>query len=190
VPTDFPPELEWFEVMSRIDALYLRAVRGVALPRFSQTAVISAVARMRDGGPLLVAWLCADLIKPLGLDVRVQLPRQPFDDDRLARLAYLTHVVMVKTEYLAKRARVPEAVLDELASAVSWAEREREWDMLGELVFCLLQCGRKVKPATVDALLGAQFADGHFEDASSDERQRAHTTLTCLLALAAVAERA
>jgi hypothetical protein len=190
VPTAFPPELEWFEVMARLDALYLRAIRGEAVKRFPKRAAVAAVERLRDGGQLLPAWLCAGLLEPLGPKVRVRLPARPFSDDRLARLAYLTHVVLLRTHYLAKKAKVSGAVLDELAAAVPWAQRAQEWDLLGELVFCLLRCGRTVRPATIDALLGAQWPDGHFEDAQSDDRQRLHTTLSCLLALAAAHQHA
>ena len=213
VPTRFPKGLAWYELMARVDALYLRWLRDEGVPspcrgegqgegrpsgqgktgvsqrvRFDRRGLISAIQRMDQRGQHGLAWLLAALAVPLGVEVAVRAP--PPTDDVEAHLASLTHDVLISTDYLTRGAEPPAPMLAVLREGARWAVDHRAWDTLGEVVFCLQAARQSVDAAWVDALLGAQKPDGRFEESRCRTgRERAHTTASCLVALAGAAER-
>ncbi len=208
VPREFPPALDWFEVMARVDALYLRALRGLRVPAFDADGLAETLVRMESDGLFLPAWLCAQLARPLGLGHEVRVHPAYWRQDPVLQLGLLTHVVLLETGYLARPLSVFVAldpfvtsadvdavdsaptVLEALREGLAWALEERSWDLLAELVFCLEAAGEPAPPKALAALRRAQRKDGHFEEPGDGDRERAHTTAACLIALAGAEGRA
>ena len=185
VPATFPPSIDSDEAMARLDALYLRKVRGLEPRAFKPEAVKAAVlASGRQSGELY-GWLMGELAFPLGVEARVPLSqRWPFRDERVIHLYHLTHIVLIDTRYL--MTPVPEALVDELSElngAMEELAAQRFWDLLGECVFCLARAGTPA-PHAVEALLAAQGPEGGFAEADASPRSAAHCTAVGVLALA------
>jgi len=195
VPRAFPDGLDEYESMARLDALYLRRIRALPVPRFSKAGLRRQIADQHQRGNDLHAWLMAGLARPLGVELEVTVRWMCRLGSPLVPLYELTHLVLLETDYL--RAPLPAERAAELAprleEGVAWAAARELWDVLGELAFCLAAAGRSPPDAVVAALLAAQQPDGHFEQAGTTgpdaPRERAHCTATCLLALAAVSDR-
>lgn len=183
VPRDFPGGLPWHEVMARVDALFLPVLRGAPVPRFDRRGLRRALERLDARGHGVLAWLLAALSLRLGVVVPVRAPIPSGEVE--TRLTELTHDVLISTDYLSHPAPLLAPTLARLREGVPWAVRRGAWDILGELVFCLRAAGVPPHRSAVEALLAAQRADGRFEERGCrDARVRAHTTATCLVALA------
>jgi hypothetical protein len=185
VPPSFGPKVGADEAMARLDALYLRQVRGLKPRAFKPAEVKAAVKRSGEQIGPLWQWLMGELAAPLGVEARLPLQtRWPFRADRVSHLYHLTHVVMIDTAYLMKplsRGLTDELV--ELYGALDGLAARHEWDLLGECAFCLHRAGTKTPDATA-ALLAAQRKDGSFAEAGSSDRSAAHCTAVGVLALA------
>ncbi len=185
VPARFGPTLDTEEAMARLDALYLRAVRGLAVRDFQASEVIAAVDRAGEEGGPLWRWLMGALAARLGVTtVYAPQGRWPFKHHARTHLYHLTHVILIATEYL--RTPVPAALspeLDELEAALPALVIAESWDLLAECVMCLTRAGRPVSLA-VAALTAGQQADGSFFETGSTPRLTAHCTAAGLLALA------
>lgn len=185
VPAGFGAKLDPDEAMARLDALYLRKVRGLEPRKFSPVALKAAIAAASRQLGTLYGWLMGELAAPLGVRARVTLSEQwPFRHDRVIHLYHLTHIVLVDTRYLMKS--VPQNLVEELIElhgAMDGLEEKGCWDLLGECVFCLNRAGTPT-PRAVDALLGAQKSDGSFAEAGAGARSAAHCTAVGVLALA------
>jgi len=185
VSGDFPVELDEDEAMARLDALYLRKVRGLALKRFDEPGLARWIRERVDEHPVH-AWLMQLLAGELGLSLPPPLPtRYPFR--QLAPVAHfymLTHEVMVDTRYYARPFTLAGGawVLDELAQALPKVIAEREWDITAEIAFTLRFCGRPA-PGALEALQAAQRPDGTVLEGAS-EREQAHAAATSLLVFA------
>ncbi len=187
VPARFDPKIGADEAMARLDALYLRKVRGLKPRTFDPGSIRAAVAWTGEENGALWGWLMGELAAPLGVDARVRLAeRWPFrrEEDPAVHLYHLTHLVLIQTEYL--RRRVPEALIDELVelqAALPALIAKGSLDLLGECAFCLSRAGTAV-PQAIEALRAAQKSDGRLAEEGMSSRELAHCTAVGVLALA------
>jgi hypothetical protein len=193
VPNTFPPALDPFEAMARLDALYLRDLRGLPVAPFPKGDLRALIEAFKAQGNELFAWLFAELARPLGVDVEARVGMVMRLRSPLIPLYELTHVVLVDTGYLLRPAsQVTRALAPRLLEGASWAAAQGQLDILGELLFCLGAVGVPIDDALLAPLLAAQHDDGHFEDEGTAgpgaDRERAHTTAAAWLGLAAALE--
>jgi hypothetical protein len=196
VPNGFEPGLDPFEAMARLDALYLRDLRGLPVAPFSKGDLRALIEGMKAQGNDLFAWLFAELARPLGVDVEARVGLVMRLRSPLIPLYELTHVVLVDTGYLLRPASEgSRALAPRLLEGATWAAGQGQLDILGELLFCLGAVGARIDEGLLAPLLAAQHADGHFEDAGTlgttgpaADRERAHTTAAAWLGLAAALE--
>lgn len=185
VPATFSAKVDDDEAMARLDALYLRKIRGLKPSRFVASELKAAIKRSEQRTATLFGWLMGELALPLGVKARIPLEsRWPFRSQQVIHLYHLTHIVLVDTEYLRKP--VPIELADELVElqgALGSLAASGSWDLLGECVFCLNRAGTRA-PDAIEALLRAQRGDGSFAEADSSPRSAAHCTAVGVLALA------
>lgn len=183
IPAAFPPELAWEVVMARLDALYFRALYGLPNPELPADDIRAACARITKES-LLAGWLVSELAGSLG--VEVELP----DASTLAggeRSYWRTHQVLLWTCYLRDPLDLELAkdALDELQRSLPTRLLFSQWDPAAEMIFCLQAGGREVSAHNLETLRRQQQPDGRFMDAEdADEREVAHCTAVCLIALA------
>ncbi len=183
VSGEFSLELDEDESMARLDALYLRRVRGLPVKRFDEEGLAGWITGRVEEHPVH-AWLMQRLARELGLELPPPLPaRYPFR--HLAPMAHfymLTHEVMVDTRYYARPFTLSGGgfVLDELEQALPKTLAAKEWDITAEIAFTLRFCGRPA-PGAIEALQAAQKPDGTVLDGAG-EREQAHAAATSLLA--------
>lgn len=190
MPLEFPQRLALDAAMSRVDAIYLRSLEGLASGPvdLEQVAAYLRYSHSRHGW--LSAWLMSQQLRRAGVEVDDQAPPDsPFADEPTLRLYYLAHRFMLDSDYFAKplAAQDYSAELDELESALEELISERLWDVLAEVVICLAACGRRSEAAWT-ALKIAQRRDGSWGEKAQDTRQAAHTTAACLIAIALAEE--
>lgn len=176
VPAHFGPNVDADEAMARLDALYLRKVRGLKPSGFDAAKLKAACARAGEEQGPLWAWLMGELAAPLGVDARVGPGSLA---DQTLRLYHATHVVLIDTRYLA----LPAAVDPVLAQALPRLAAKGQWDLLAECLMCLARAG-SAHPDAVAALLKAQRNDGRICEDGMDDRAGDHCTAAGLLALA------
>lgn len=175
VPSHFGPTVDADESMARVDALYLRVIRGLRPRVFDQAQLKRACAQAGEEEGPLWAWLMGELAAPLG----VAAPAEPWPLNRTLRLYYLTHVVLIDTQYLAKPAKPEPELLLALPDLIA----RKEWDLLAECVMCLARAQVRT-PEAVAALRLAQGPDGRITEPGLSDRAGAHCTAAGLLALA------
>lgn len=134
-----------------VDAWYLRHVYRLPHAPPDRDAFATALRALADDDQLLYAWLLGELGARCGLDVRVPLDRpRPFlNVSRLHDGYWLTHLVLLDTEYLARPVSHPDAAdwADALAGFVPWLARHPNLDLAGEVALCLDVLGRDASAA-------------------------------------------
>lgn len=187
VPANFGPKVNANDAMGRLDALYLRKVRGLEPRAFDPAAVERAVKRAGEESGPLWEWLMGELAVPLGIDARLTFDqRWPFAryEDRTTHLYFVTHLVMIDTAYLMKPITVVLVdELYELQQALPALIGRNALDLLGECAFCLNRAGTPT-PEALEAMRAAQKSDGRFVEPGASARASAHCTAVGLLTLA------
>lgn len=180
-------------LQARIDAWYLRTLRGLPQEAPAPKTVLQALHRLNESGNAIFAWLLGELAAKAGVDARLEFPERPFrGESRVHDLYWVAHLVLLDTDYFAKPLRHPEASswLAALLAGAPWILAHRQWDLAGELVFCLAFAGES-HAASIDALL-ALLRDGLKPDGAmsdgDDGAPSAHATAAGLLAFAAALE--
>jgi D-amino peptidase len=180
-------------LQARVDAWYLRRLRGLPQEGPAPDTVRQVLHRLNDTDQVLFSWLLGELAARAGIDARLTFPDRPYRGaSRLHDLYWLTHLVLLDTDYFARPLSSPDAgqwVACLLAGAAGVIAR-KEFDVAGELAFCLASAG-EVHAAAVDALLALLRDEQRPDGALSDEPggpPSAHATATALLAFAGVQE--
>lgn len=200
MPTDFPQGLDPFAGMARLDALYLRNLRGHA-----PVAPVDAAA-LRDyvmfgsfASGRLWGWLMSELAGRAGLLPRPgPSPRVLRQTHRTDDLYWVTHLFLLQTDYFARP--LPKDVLlperEELLLASDWLRQTRQVDLAAEVAFCLQSVHEQDTAehrGLVSLLARNQRTDGTVEDPGSgsnrDARSLAHGTAAALVAFAGAHER-
>jgi len=178
-------------LQARIDAWYLRRLRGLPQEGPSPASVHQMLQRLA-GEEAIYAWLLGELAAKAGVDARHHFPERPYRGaSRTFDLYWVTHLVLLDTDYFARPLAHPDAGewLAALLAGAPGVIARGELDLAGELVLCLA-CAGEVHAAGVDALL-AMLRDGLRRDGSIPDDQGApdaHATATALLAFAAAHE--
>jgi hypothetical protein len=136
----FDGELDPDRLQAGLDAWYCRHLAGLPHPPPDREALKTALGWLEDGGDLLYAWLLGELAHRCGLDVRTPLEGRPFlRVSRLHDAYFLTHLVMLDTDYFQKPLSHPEAAAwgDALLELVPWLARHPNDDLAGEVALCL-----------------------------------------------------
>jgi hypothetical protein len=183
LPSTFPPDLPWEVVMARLDAHYFRALYGLPNPPLPADDVQAAIVRVTEQS-VLGGWLLAELAG--ALDVDVEIP-DPSGLTGMERAYWRTHQILLWTSYLRDPLETEGAddVLDELARALPVRFACGQIDPAAEVIFCLQAGGRTVEPEFLERLAAHQQSDGRFiESDTDDDREQAHCTAVCLIALA------
>jgi D-amino peptidase len=180
-------------LQARIDALYLRRLRGLPHPGPVPSALQGALRRLVEAGDGLHAWLLGALAARAGVDERLGFPQRPFRGvSRVHDLYWLTHLVLLDTDYLSRPLSHPDAAtwLAALVAGAPWVLAHRERDLAAELVFSLAAAG-EAHVGVVDALLellrSGISAGGALRDGPRGATS-AHGTAAALLAFAGIAE--
>lgn len=177
-------ELDWGALQARVDALYLRCIRGLPVPAFDVDELRAAIAAMSALSPV-GGWLLAALAQPLGVDVHVA----DTVDDKILECYRATHVVLLAGRYFQQEAVVSSSTVEQIVAAGAMAFDRGRWDLLAECAFCLQTLNVPYESAWLLALRGAQRADGVVVEDAAPEQQL-HCTAAALVALAGAAERA
>jgi hypothetical protein len=185
ISTDFgSTNDDWNAVQARLDALYLRCIRGVPLPAFDVVGLRAAIVHLATQSPV-GGWLLAELARPLGVAVDVG----DAVDDEVLEGYRATHKVLLSGRYFQQAAAASWATVAQIVEAGDMAFHRGRWDLLAECVFCMQTLNVPYESAWVLALRGAQQADGVVVEDAVPE-QRFHCTAAALVALAGAAERA
>lgn len=196
ISTDFgrsaPDALDWNAVQARVDALYLRCIRGLPVPAFDVVGLRTAIAAMSTQSPV-GGWLLAALARPLGVEVAVD---DDVTDDEVLECYRATHIVLLAGRYLSGDASAPQEIglnmspttVAQIEAAGALAFDHGRWDLLAECCFCLQTLNVPHESAWILALRGAQQADGVVVEDNAPE-QRLHCTAAALVAFAGAAER-
>lgn len=194
IPCELSPLLDPGVGQARLDAWYLRALRGLphaGADRRQLRRYLEALVR-RDAA--LHAWLLGELAAGAGVDARLPFGERPFREDRVVDLYWLTHRVLLGSRYLS-------SPLDreawawarrELAAAAAGCVEGRQVDLGGEIAICLQALGDKEEAgALVDLVLSAMAPDGRVVDPSEAQADAlaAHTTAVAIVAVAGAATR-
>ena len=132
---------------------------------------------------VLGGWLLAELAG--ALDVDVEIP-DPSGLTGMERAYWRTHQILLWTSYLRDPIETEGAdeTLDELERALPLRMACGEIDPAAEIIFCLQAGGRLVAPEFLERLAAHQQSDGRFiESDTDDDREQAHCTAVCLIAL-------
>ncbi len=147
----FQTALDEDRLQTGIDAWYLRHVYGLPHPAPQRAQLAAALATLVEDGHLLYAWLLGELGAKCGLDVRVPLEKErPYlNVSRLHDGYWLTHLVLLDTDYLARPPSDPRAAdwADALEGLVPWLAKKGHLDLAGEVALCLDVLGRDPTPA-------------------------------------------
>ena len=162
-------------IQAGVDAWYCRHLAGLPHAPPDTEKLRAALQWLADDDQLIYAWLIGEQAHRCGLDVRVKLdaPR-PLQEHLLHDAYWLTHLVLLDSDYLARPLSHPDAPAwgDELEQLVPWLLNDPNLDLAGEVAFCLRFMGRDAGP-----LLNLLERAGPGVDA--------HQQATALLALSA-----
>ncbi|MFO0598611.1 MAG: hypothetical protein U0228_25110 [Myxococcaceae bacterium] len=127
------------EAQAIVDAWYLRHVRGLKHPRPQAAALRALLEHLEAAGNTVYAWLLGELAAKCGVDVRLTFSRADFKSPRVFEGYYLTHLVMLDTDYFTRPARHADAGdwADAIAQLVPWLTRAPNPDLAGEVALCL-----------------------------------------------------
>lgn len=169
----FDEALEPDRLQAGLDAWLCRHLKALPHPPPDAAALRTALQWLAEEELLLYAWLLGELAARCGVDVRLAVPPRPFrHGPRLHDTYYLTHLVLLATDYCARPLTHADggAWGDALLAAVPWLEQEPNEDLAGEVALCL----RFMRRATPEVLALVEQAG------VSDDP---HTQATVLLAL-------
>lgn len=187
ISTDFPPGLPLDLAMTRLDALYLRALYRRPLPPLDGQLLQAYLDSLGGGSALLATWMMSEqgallgLLPPVSLSERYPLAASHW----VLHLYFLTHVVMLRSRFFAQRLETSEFQEEvvQLQRGVEPTIAAGCWDLLGEIELCLAFLGSSC-PKARRALQQAQRPDGSWREPGQSFREMAHTTAACSLALA------
>lgn len=122
-----------------IDAWYLRHVRGLPHVPPGREQMAALVQALNDQGGSLYAWLLGELAARCGLDVRIPFGASDFKTTRLYEAYWLTHLVMLDSDYFTRPLSHAErdTWADAIAQLVPWLARKPNADLAGEVALCL-----------------------------------------------------
>lgn len=122
-----------------IDAWYLRHVRGLPHHKPDEARLRAMLQRLKDSGDAIYSWLLGELAARAGLDVRLTFTNGQFSEPPLHGAYFLTHLVMLDTDYFTRPASHAEVRdwSDALARLIPWLTREPNPDLAGEVALCL-----------------------------------------------------
>ncbi len=193
VPRQLGPEVEPGLGMARVDAWYVRHVRGLESSAPPPGQLRRYLELLEAEGLSIYAWLLGELALACGVDVRLPpAERPPRGGSFPVDLYWLTHLFLLDTHYLRRPpsdARVPEWI-EELLLAAPRLIAEGQADLGAEVALCL-QCageaGGGVHEALLELILRRQQPGGEVKDEVPEEEgpwELAHTTAVAMLALA------
>jgi hypothetical protein len=199
VPTELHRGLDKNEAMARLDALYLRRLRGGGRADVDEAALASCVQAIAEAD-LLYGWLLAELAAASGLRRPLSAPPRALRrQSRAHDLYWLTHLFLLATDYLARRLPATgwESEIEELLAGATYAVESEQVDLAAEIAVCLQLAGEEAAADNREilALLARyQQRDGSVQDPSADgggpasaseaARVAAHATAASLLAFA------
>ena len=162
VDCGFDRPLDADRIQAGVDAWYCRHLEGLLHAPPATYLLRTALEWLADD-QLIFAWLIGEQAARCGLDVRVPVGNRPFAHSRLHHAYWLTHLVMLDTDYFARPLTSPDANAwaDELASLVPWLEQQPNDDLAGEVAFCLHFMGRDARAAIALVEQAAPTADAH-----------------------------
>lgn len=146
------------ELEEGLDCWYLRTIRGLEAPAPNREKLAEALRRINDDGEGLYAWLLGEMAARAGVDVRVPFGERPFRDEQTQDAYFLTHEVMLQSDYFAKKIRVFDA--SPLIALVPWLEEEPDADLIGEVAACLKFLGADTT-AVMKLVAQAEAFDAH-----------------------------
>jgi D-amino peptidase len=151
-------------VQAGLDAWFCRHVRGLPHPQPDPQQLRAALDWVGQQHPMYT-WLLGEIAARCGIDVRTPVPQVPFSG--LAHGYYLTHLVMLDSDYFAKQVSHPDAQTwaTSLEGLVPGLAREPNLDLAGEVAFCLHFMGRDARPA-LSLLDHAPLAENPHEQAT------------------------
>jgi D-amino peptidase len=193
VPRELGPQVEPGLGMARVDAWYVRHVRGLESAAPPAEQLRRYLELLEAEGFSIYAWLLGELALACGMDVRLtSLERPPRGDSFPEDLYWLTHLFLLDTHYLHRPlsdARVPEWV-EELLLFAPRLIAEGQADLGAEVALCL-QCageaGGGAHEALLEMIVRRQQPSGEVKDVVAQEESAwevAHTTAAAMLALA------
>jgi hypothetical protein len=141
----FDETLDGDRLQAGIDAWYCRHLAGLPHSPPDRETLKTSLQWLEDEGDLLYAWLLGELAHRCGMDVRTPVEGRPFlRVSRLHDAYFLTHLVMLDTDYFAKPVSHPDAGTwgDALLELVPWLTRNPNDDLAGEVALCLRVMGR------------------------------------------------
>lgn len=144
-----------------VDAWYLRHVKGLPHPPPDRHVFAALLQRLNDEGNAIYAWLLGELGARCGLDVRLPFGRTDFKTSRLHEAYWLTHLVMLDSDYFARPLRHGDSDTwaDAIAELVPWLTRKPNADLAGEVALCL-QFLKRPEAIAARALIDATPAEG------------------------------
>ncbi|MDP1823144.1 MAG: hypothetical protein Q8L48_07880 [Archangium sp.] len=123
-----------------VDAWYCRHLKGLPHPPPDGDALRRALRALAEDDQLIYAWLIGEQAARCGLDVRVDVGPRPFmHGSRLHDAYWVTHLVMLGSDYFARPLTHPDAQAwgDALTALIPWLEQNPNADLAGEVAFCL-----------------------------------------------------
>lgn len=121
-----------------VDAWYCRHLKGLPHPAPDPSALRAALQWLADDDQLIYAWLIGEQAARCGVDVRLQVEERPFRESSRVHDAYwLTHLVMLETDYFARPSLDSARDERELNELVPWLLANPLPDLAGEVAFCL-----------------------------------------------------
>lgn len=191
LPVTFPLALSPDVAEARVDACYVRRVRGLRHPAPEPRGFARYLEHLHGSGYSIHAWLLGELQAACGLDERLYFPERPLrGHSRLGDLYWLTHLYLLDTRYLHAPLRERRAAdwTEELLVAVPWLVAEQMCDLGAEVAICLQAAGEAAGGAhrmLLGFLAARQQPDGRVVDApDGDVAEQAHCTGAALLAFA------
>jgi hypothetical protein len=197
IPSAMGPEVAPALGMARVDAWYVRRMRGLESPAPPDGELRRYLEQLDAGGFSIYAWLLGELALACGVDVRLPYPERYLRDaSRLADLYWLTHLFLLDTHYLHRPlsdARAP-GWTEELLLAAPQLVAEGQVDLCAEVALCLQRAGEAgggAHEALLEMIIRRQQPGGEVRDGVPEEESQwevAHTTAAAMLALAGAEE--